>query len=286
MASKDLAAQISKLVNRSRADVAKSVAALDAEQLINIKVALDQKQSDNVMRILDQKPPPSIQQLDPRETLREINKIGRNHLKNQEPMDRVWELIGHLKSNDWDLVWPAIDRDILIALYFEVSDQETDSISKEQSAEIYNYARQFVSEHAIYQGNLVEVTIPRGPNNTVGIKLNGVVSMVERSQLKHLDEHVMGMTAMPSLGRIQQLAGIPFAQPSHTAPAHEEFTEDATDRVDHERAVACMNKLIRSVSLIKQLMERNPDYEAALLHCEQAQKRLVNLKQILQSGTK
>lgn len=52
------------------------------------------------------------------------------------------------------------------------------------------------------------VKIAHGPNNTVGVLIDGEITMVHRGEIKPLKEHVLGMTNMPDLKRMQQLAGI------------------------------------------------------------------------------
>lgn len=274
MATKDLASQTASLVSRSRADVGRQIAALDAESVINLKVAVDGKDKTLALSILDQTAPAEPATLNPREAVREINRVGKTNLEKSEPMDRVWELIGTMKPGDWKLAWPAIDQQILIALYNEATDSDTDSVSGDQSQEIFDYARQFVTEHAIYQGQLVEVCVPRGPHNTVGIRLNGSVEMVSRGDLTTLDEHVLGMTAMPSLGRIKQLAGIGAALPSHTAPAHEEFTEEAAD-VDQVLG-SYLEQLNRSVAAIATGLQHG-DYKSALVNCTRSRRKLAQM---------
>ena len=127
MASKDLASQVADLVGRSRSNVSRQLNALDAESVINLKVALDKKDKALALSILDQTPGEAASVLSPREAVREVNRVGKNNLSNQEPMDRVWELIGSMKTDHWKLAWPAIDQQILIALYNEATDSDTDS---------------------------------------------------------------------------------------------------------------------------------------------------------------
>ena len=281
MASKDLASQVADLVGRSRSNVSRQLNALDAESVINLKVALDKKDKALALSILDQTPGEAASVLSPRESVREVNRVGKNNLSNQEPMDRVWELIGSMKTDHWKLAWPAIDQQILIALYNEATDSDTDSVSGQQSQEIYDYAREFVTEHAIYQGQLVEVCVPRGPHNTVGIMINGSLEMVSREDLTMLDEHVMGMTAMPSLGRIKQLAGLVNPMVIHTAPAHEEFSEDANDLdqllQDHLAQINhCVSNLATSLN--------HADYKSALVNCTRSRRKLAQLIELLEKA--
>lgn len=49
---------------------------------------------------------------------------------------------------------------------------------------------------------------PQAPGNTIGVKIDGKVKMVDKKDVYMLKEMVMGMTNMPDLSRMQQLAGI------------------------------------------------------------------------------
>lgn len=66
------------------------------------------------------------------------------------------------------------------------------------------------------------IKITRGPKNTVGVNVQGELKMIDRKEIKkrrvqpkaeRVDEGVIGMTEMPGLRRMQQLAGIPAADP-------------------------------------------------------------------------
>lgn len=49
---------------------------------------------------------------------------------------------------------------------------------------------------------------PKAPGNTIGVKIEGKPKMVDRDRIYKLDEMIMGMTGVPNLQRMQQLAGI------------------------------------------------------------------------------
>lgn len=68
-------------------------------------------------------------------------------------------------------------------------------------------------DYAIYEGQEVEILIPKGPNFTVGIAINGRTKMVKENKLTSLTEGVFGsLQALSPLNRIMQLAGL--ANPS------------------------------------------------------------------------
>jgi hypothetical protein len=62
---------------------------------------------------------------------------------------------------------------------------------------------------AVYESHAVEVTVPKGPNGTIGILFEGRTKMVLVSRLERLDEGVLGgMQPLNPINRIMQLAGI------------------------------------------------------------------------------
>lgn len=210
MADNKLAKSVSDLVDRSMSDVISTMDDLDADALINLKSAVDADDADMAASILDQVAPPVKKKINARDTLSEINRVGKKNLEQGDPLDKIWELIGDLKSEDWQMIWPAVREEIMIALYMEATDEETDSISADQSEEIYDYAKGFITEnYVIYKNEICEVVIPRGPHNTLGVSYMGKTKMVNKSDVAKLDEHVMGVTAMPALGRMLELAGMP-----------------------------------------------------------------------------
>jgi hypothetical protein len=70
------------------------------------------------------------------------------------------------------------------------------------------------------------VYLPNGPANTVGVKIQGKSRMVKRNKLNRLAENVLGMTNMPDLSRMQQLAGL---QPAGADVAPMEITVQDSD---------------------------------------------------------
>jgi hypothetical protein len=210
MADNKLAKSVSDLVDRSMSDVISTMDDLDADALINLQSAVDAEDQDLAVSILDQVAPPVKKKINARDTLFEINRVGKKTLDQGDPMDKIWELIGDLKQEDWQMIWPAVREEIMIALYMEATDEETDSISADQSEEIYDYAKTFITEsYVMYKNQICEVVIPRGPHNTLGVSYMGKTKMVNKSDVAKLDEHVMGVTAMPTLGRMLELAGMP-----------------------------------------------------------------------------
>lgn len=52
------------------------------------------------------------------------------------------------------------------------------------------------------------VKVVRGPNDTVGVMIDGEITMVHKNEVHPIKEGVLGMTAMPAIQRMQELAGI------------------------------------------------------------------------------
>lgn len=86
-----------------------------------------------------------------------------------------------------------------------------------------------LNESVTYLGKQAVVRIPNGPNNTVGIMMEGRMRMVQRSDVTKLEEGVMGsMTELAPLNRVMQLAGIAGAY--NTTGTQDQFiVEDETD---------------------------------------------------------
>lgn len=77
---------------------------------------------------------------------------------------------------------------------------------------------------AIFEGQEVEIVIPRGPNATIGICINGKTKMVQHSHLTKLDEAVMGgIQSVNPINRMMQLAGI--SNPTVMVPSEEQVQE-------------------------------------------------------------
>jgi hypothetical protein len=82
-------------------------------------------------------------------------------------------------------------------------------------------------EIAIYEGERVEISIPNGPNSSVGIIIEGRTKMVRESKLVKLEEGVMGgMTPLNPINRMMQLAGI--SSPTIVEPTVSENDESAS----------------------------------------------------------
>lgn len=224
MDTNELAKAVSEILDMSIADARSTIESLDTEQLINLESALDADDIDAVEEIFqeahaeqEEEQDAEVPEMDDVTKIKsEIQRLGKQSLETGTSMDAVWKLIAQLKETDWRLMWPSIDQDILISLLSEATDEEADSVRGSDAPKIYQYAKELVKEHRIYQGEIVEVTLAHGPNGTVGIRTSRGLKMVSNSELGALNEQVLGMTQMPSIHRVRELAGLPPS--ASTAP--------------------------------------------------------------------
>lgn len=91
------------------------------------------------------------------------------------------------------------------------------------------HKRSDVDEHAGFFGigdkvqfgeHEVTIQIPHGPGDTVGVLLDGVLQMVNRGEIDPVNEGVLGMSLMPGLQRMRELAGIREDDMSDVLGAH------------------------------------------------------------------
>ena len=79
------------------------------------------------------------------------------------------------------------------------------------------------------KGEEATIKIPSAPRDTVGVMINGELKMVDKKNVRTLDEAVLGMTAMPGLKpnndlqRIRELAGMRDDTSDFNAPEPAEF---------------------------------------------------------------
>lgn len=109
-----------------------------------------------------------------------------------------------------------------------------------------------IGDEVLVDGEEATVKIPQAPGGTVGVMINGELKMVDKktSNITKVDEGVLGMTAMPGLNRIKELAGMGRSPepedetlgdldynepaPAGALPAPEGGMGDMTDPVDAE----------------------------------------------------
>ena len=216
MNTQELAQKTADLIDKSVAEIMELLDSMDADQMINLTAAVDDEDTvtiDDILSQVDVENQEASDEQDEQASVPELKKriqsLGRKQIKDQEDMTDVWSLIGKLNPDDWKLVWPSLDSEILQALYQEATDKDKTDISASDATMLHDYARSYVKESVVmYENEMWQVQIPRAPDNLVGIRNAQHLIMVPRKSLQSLHEHVLGMTAMPSLARVKELAGI------------------------------------------------------------------------------
>jgi hypothetical protein len=210
MNTQELAQKTADLTDLSNAEVSDLIDQMDADQIINLTMAVHDDDADAIQHILDQVDSDSESEAQTVPEIKaEIQSLGRKLLKLGDDLTDLWPLIGKLTAADWKMVWPSVDEDIMQKLYQEATDKETDTISAADATMLHDYSISYIAESmVIYENAWWQVKVPQAPDNLVGICQDHQLIWVPRSQLQLLHEHVLGMTAMPSLARMKELAGI------------------------------------------------------------------------------
>jgi len=215
MNTKELAQKTADLTDKSEAEIQDLMDLMNADQVINLTAAVADEDSDAIDEILSDvsadadsdnpEEPEGVQEIKT-----EIKSLGRKLIKNDQELTDLWPLIGKLDEDDWRLVWPSLDSELLSQLYQEATDKEKSDISGSDASMLHDYAQSYIKESVVmYENTMWQVQIPQAPDNLVGIRNQDHMILVPRRHLQSLQEHVMGMTDMPSLVRIKQLAGVP-----------------------------------------------------------------------------
>jgi hypothetical protein len=203
-----LVQQLSKHTKFSTQELKGIISKLPADSLINLKAAADLGKMNQMQRIL-QTVAPEPKQLGVEAAKQKILSLERDSkLSSRGKIKEIISIISELSVQQWKLIWPTMDENTLLALSHQSSKTRTTAVGRKQADEILKYAKEQVMEKLIYQNQIVEVKIAHGPNNTVGIMLDEKLTMVPRNECQSLNEHVLGMTGMPSLARMMALAGV------------------------------------------------------------------------------
>jgi hypothetical protein len=215
MNTKELAQKTADLTDKSEAEIQDLMDLMNADQVINLTAAVADEDSDAIDEILsdvsaDADWDNSEEPEDVQEIKAKIKSLGRKLIKNDQELTDLWPLIGKLDEDDWRLVWPSLDSELMSQLYAEATDKEKSDISGSDATMLHDYAQSYIKESVVmYENTMWQVQIPQAPDNLVGIRNQDHMILVPRRHLQSLQEHVMGMTHMPSLVRIKQLAGVP-----------------------------------------------------------------------------
>lgn len=212
MNTQELAQTIADLMDLSLAEVHDMIQELDVDGVINLTAAAESGDTDVIQDILDEvslSEPDADQAQTVPEIKAELQRAGRKLLRQDEPLTKLWPLIGKLSASEWKLVWPSLDPEVLKGLYSEATKKQTDTVSASDAQMLHDYSISFIAESMVlYENEWWQVKVPQAPDNLVGISQQDHMIWVPRHDLQSLQEHVLGMTQMPSLARIQELAGI------------------------------------------------------------------------------
>lgn len=217
MNTQELAQKTADLIEISASEVHDLLDQMDVDQIINLTAAVQDEDSGTVQEILNAVQDETSDDLPDSvpEIKAQLRREGGRLLKSGEDVTSLWPLIGKLNAADWKMVWPSLDEELMKALYQEATQKTTDNISASDAQMLHDYSISFIAESmVIYENEWWQVTVPQAPDNLVGISQSEHMIWVHRNQLQPLTEHVLGMTQMPSLARMKELAGM------HTATVH------------------------------------------------------------------
>lgn len=212
MNTQELAQKTADLMDLSVAEIHRLLDDMDVDQIINLTAAVQDEQEHAIQEILAgvTRTRTESEATSMPEIKAELQREGRKKLKAGEDLTHLWPLIGKLSAAEWKMVWPSLDEEILQQLYLEATQKTTDNISASDAQMLHDYSISFIAETmVIYENEWWQVQVPQAPDNLVGICQHDHLIWVPRHHLQPLTEHVMGMTQMPSLVRMKELAGIP-----------------------------------------------------------------------------
>jgi len=127
-----------------------------------------------------------------------------------------------------------------------------------------------VGDAVSYDGKKATVKISNGPGSTVGIMIGGRLEMVERKDIKKINEHVLGMSVIPDIKRMQELAGITSDSSLNAdkkSVVEIEPIETETEDMD------CGNS---AIAMLDKVAEMLPDLK--LSEIKEIRKRLLNIQ--------
>jgi hypothetical protein len=112
------------------------------------------------------------------------------------------------------------------------------------------------------------IHIPDGPDDTVGVKIEGKARMVERGKVRPLTENmgVTGMVSMPNLERMQQLAGIPQGSTTEIAASGQETIDPTCAAEQAMAALETVEMVLPNIRLadLKVIRQRILDLQTAM----------------------
>lgn len=244
------------ITNKSTTQIHDMIKNISADDYINLVAAVDKNDIPKVNQILNVVDDNSTdEESNITQIKNRINAISKdNDMDWDEKKDQLISLISSLKSNDWNLIWTGMNKNLLRKLYKLATKKDTKTISSDEAKDIWIWTKDdTVMEQVIYENQIVEMKIANGPNNTVGILLDNMLTMVPKNEITQLNEHVFGMIGMPSLARVRELAGLDSAI--------EEITEakESTDLSANQVIDKCIEKITKIMN--NAITRGGPKYE-------------------------
>ena len=196
-------------------DASDVIEKLDTDQLLNLLDAIGNKNRDAIRQIIGAEHENEAQHdndgekdVDGHDDEKDVEDQADEDEEEEEPLNSLLRKKEHLKADKKDKKNKRILR----------KSTEMDEESSDDS--VYN-----IGDNVAVDGEEATVKIPRAPGNTVGVLINGELKMVDKKKVHKLDEGVLGMTDMPGLKRMQELAGIPTSSNPVSMP-HEYPADD------------------------------------------------------------
>jgi hypothetical protein len=235
------------ITNKSNTQIRDMIKNISADDYINLVAAVDKNDIPKVNQILSTVENSDQDKLNIGQIKKRINAISKDDdMDWDEKKDQLVDLISSLKSKDWDLIWPSLNKNMLRQLYKLATKKDTKTISADEAKDIWTLTKDDTTmEQVVYENQIVEMKIANGPNNTVGILLDNILTMVPKTDISQLTEHVFGIIGMPSLARVRELAGLDSAIEEITE-AKESVELSANQAIDQciETVTKIMNNAI------------------------------------------
>jgi hypothetical protein len=204
----DVVRTLARASKLSPKQLKKAVDTLSADELINLVASVEAgniKQALSIVQLTDVGQKTSSVENQKNKLL----SIARDKtLGSRTQLQQMMSIIGDVDPKNWQLIYSTLEPDTLQKLYYHVAGRKTPNVSRTQAFQILSHAKESIMEQVVYENQIVDVRVPNGPNNTIGIMLGSTLTMVPAGECVPLNEHVMGMTPMPSLARMLTLAGV------------------------------------------------------------------------------
>jgi hypothetical protein len=141
-----------------------------------------------------------------------------------------------------------------------VNRKPIDKKSKEKTMLLDTEYHEFnVGDAVEIDGEEATVKLTKGPDNTVGVMIKGKMQMVDRKDVKKIEEGVLGMTGIPDLRRMQALAGIAEV-PEVSAPEIATVEFDSDMDMDSSDSNSCGTMALALLDKVKCML---PDLRLA-----------------------